>query len=71
WLAKSAADRAWIEGFDFSALGPNVLDEVKEIWGRDAALWGADLDDADRRAIEADVARRAQPAPAQPAGELR
>ena len=50
-------------------------------WDRDAALWGADLDDADGRAIEADVARRtqrapaqrapAQRAPAQPEGEVR
>ena len=76
WLAKSAADRPWIEGLDFSALGPNVLDEVKGIWGLDAALWGADLDDADRLAINADLARRAQPAPAQHApaqhaGEFR
>ena len=39
--------------------------------GISAALWGADLDDADRSAIKADVARRAQPAQAQPEGELR
>jgi hypothetical protein len=71
WLAESSSDRSWIEGLDFSALGPNGLDEVKQIWGRDAALWGAELDEADRRAIEVDLARRAQPARAQPAKAQR
>jgi len=76
WLAKSAAEKPWIEGLDFSALGPNGLDEVKQIWGRDAALWGAELDDADRRAIEDDLARPAESAQPQAAqsqaeGELR
>jgi hypothetical protein len=66
WLAERA-DGPWIEGLDFSALGPNGLDYVKQLWGRDAALWGAELDDADRQAIEADLATRAQPPESQPA----
>ncbi len=59
WLAESAADRPWIDGFDFSLLGPGGPDEVKLIWGRDAALWGAELDEEDRRAIAADLRKRA------------
>ena len=70
WLAGPSSERPWIEALDFSALGPNGLDEVKGIWGRDAALWGAELDEADRHAIEADLARRAQPAQTQPEGGL-
>ena len=66
WLAESSADRPWIEALDFSVLGPNGLDEVKQIWGRDAALWGAELDDTDRRALVADALKPAQPSQAQP-----
>ncbi len=59
WLAKHAAERPWIEAFDFSVLGPNGLDEVRRIWGRDAALWGAELEENDRQALREDLARRA------------
>jgi hypothetical protein len=59
WLAKSSAERPWIEAFDFSVLGPNGPEEVKRIWGRDAALWGAELEEDDRRALREDLARRA------------
>jgi hypothetical protein len=57
WLTESSG-KPWIVAFDFATLGPRGFDEVKRIWGRDAALWGALLDDEDRRAIEADLARR-------------
>jgi hypothetical protein len=57
WL--SAGPRSpWIESFDFRPLGPNALDEVRRIWGRDAAMWGARLEDQDREALEADLAKR-------------
>ncbi len=59
WLARPVADRPWIESFEFKALGPDGLAEVKRIWGREAAMWGAELDDDDRLAVEADLARRA------------
>lgn len=59
WLAERSSERPWIEAFDFSVLGPHGLEEVKQLWGRDAALWGAELDEEDRRALEEDVARRA------------
>lgn len=59
WLAERSSERPWIEAFDFSVLGPNGLEEVRQLWGRDAALWGAELDAEDRRALEEDLARRA------------
>lgn len=59
WLARHCAERTWIEAFDFSILGPNGLDEVKELWGRDAALWGAELSEDDRRLLADDLSRRA------------
>jgi hypothetical protein len=59
WLAQHASERPWIEAFDFSVLGPHGLEEVRQIWGRDAALWGAELEEDDRRALAADLARRA------------
>jgi len=62
WL-KTPTSRSWIDGFDFTALGPNGPAEVRELWGRDAALWGARLDEADVRAIERDLARRATSEP--------
>jgi hypothetical protein len=61
WLAKRSAEQPWIEAFDFSVLGPHGLEEVKRIWGRDAALWGAELEEDDRRALQDDLARRASP----------
>ena len=58
WLAGAAGKRVWIESFDFRTLGPNGLADVRALWGRDAAMWGAALDDADRAAIAADLTRR-------------
>jgi hypothetical protein len=58
WLARHSSDRTWIEAFDFSILGPNGLEEVKQIWGRDAALWGAELNEDDCRLLAEDLARR-------------
>jgi hypothetical protein len=58
WLTEATERRPWIQAFDFSVLGPNGLDEVKQMWGRDATLWGAELAEEDRLAIEQDLARR-------------
>jgi len=73
WLALPVVDRPWIESFEFKALGPDGLAEVKRIWGREAAMWGAELDDADRLALQEDLARRAsdresRPDPAEQVG---
>jgi hypothetical protein len=59
WLARPVG-RPWIASYGFESLGPDGLTEVRKIWGRDAAMWGADLDDDDRRAIKEDLARRAR-----------
>jgi hypothetical protein len=59
WLASPATGRPWIESFEFQALGPDGLSEVKRIWGREAAMWGARLDGDDLRALKEDLARRA------------
>ncbi len=59
WLALPCRDEPWIESFEFQALGPDGLAEVKELWARDAVMWGADLDDDDRWAIKQDLVRRA------------
>jgi hypothetical protein len=59
WLALPCRDEPWIDTYDFGVLGPDGLEEVKLLWGRDSVLWGADLDDDDRRAIKEDLARRA------------
>lgn len=59
WLAVPEPRGPWIASFEFEALGPDGLAEVRKIWGRDAAMWGARLDDDDRVAIAADLARRA------------
>jgi hypothetical protein len=66
WLDQPWSDWAWIDTLDFWPLGPNGPDEIKCLWGRDADLWGAVLDDADRRAIAADLAERAQPVGSRP-----
>jgi hypothetical protein len=58
WLARAKPNRPWIGSYDFTDLGPDGLDKVKRIWGRDAALWGARLEPDDRRALAADLARR-------------
>lgn len=60
WLTRTAARKPWIDSFDFKALGPNGLSEVRDIWGRDASMWGARLEDSDRVAIDSDLARRAE-----------
>jgi hypothetical protein len=59
WLADRTRERSWIEEFDFSPLGPNAVDELRIIWGRDSVFWGAELDEDDRLALEKDRARRA------------
>jgi len=66
WLAKQASQRPLVEAFDFSVLGPHVLEDVKRIWSRDAALWGAELEEDDRLALQADLARRASASRAEP-----
>jgi hypothetical protein len=59
WLKSDPRRRGpWIEGFDFRPLGTRGLEEVRAIWGRDAALWGARLDESDLRASEQDLVRR-------------
>jgi hypothetical protein len=62
WLDGPAHGWPWIASFDFEALGPQGLAEVKRIWPRDAVLWGAHLDAADSRALEEDLARRSSAA---------
>ena len=64
WLAWSVPGTRWIESFDFAALGPDALVEVRLLWGREAAMWGAHLDDEDWAALAQDRARRAK-APAE------
>jgi hypothetical protein len=64
WLAHPSPELPWIAGYDFRALGPDGLGEVLKLWGRDATLWGAELDDEDRRAIKADLARHTEAADA-------
>jgi hypothetical protein len=56
WLAHPVPGRPWIAGYDFDSLGPDGLDEVRRIWGRDSTMWGARLDDDDRRALAEDLA---------------
>jgi hypothetical protein len=59
WLASPSASAPWIASFNFEALGPDGLAEIRRIWSRDAALWGARLDEDDHLAIAQDLARRA------------
>jgi hypothetical protein len=61
WLADRTKERSWIEEFDFSPLGPNAVEELRRIWGRDSVFWGAELDEDDRLALERDRVRRARP----------
>lgn len=58
WLAGSPETRPWIESYDFGVLGSDGPAAVERIWGRDAALWGARLDEDDLQALEADRVRR-------------
>jgi hypothetical protein len=59
WLADKSCDRSWIEEFDFTVLGPDAVEELRRIWGRDSALWGAELDDDDRLGLRVDREKRA------------
>jgi hypothetical protein len=67
WLAMSSFGRPWIDSYDFAALGPDGLTEIKSIWGREAAMWGAHLDREDLAALELDLARRGRPPEPEPA----
>ncbi len=58
WIDDPAARRPWIASYDFESLGPSGLEEIEWIWGREAAMWGAYLDDDDRRALAEDLVRR-------------
>jgi hypothetical protein len=58
WLKGRPKRGPWIDAFDFRALGENGPAEVRALWGRDSALWGARLDAEDKRALELDLARR-------------
>jgi hypothetical protein len=58
WLDNPAGGKPWIASYEFDALGPGGLEEVRWIWGREAAMWGAFLDDDDLREIDRDLAGR-------------
>jgi hypothetical protein len=58
WLAQQPSGRRWMEGYDFSVLGPGGIDKVKALWAHDSALWGAELDEDDRLALQGDRSRR-------------
>jgi hypothetical protein len=58
WIANPAAGRPWIASYDFEELGPAGLEEIRWIWGREAAMWGAHLDEDDLRALKEDLAKR-------------
>jgi hypothetical protein len=58
WLGGEPRRGPWIDGFDFSPLGPDGAAEIRTLWGRDSALWGAHLDEEDMGEIELDLARR-------------
>jgi hypothetical protein len=58
WLDGAVSGRPWIASYEFKELGPDGLEEIRWIWGREAAMWGAFLDDDDLRAIRDDLARR-------------
>jgi len=60
WIADPPAGRPWIASYDFEELGPNGLEEIRWIWGREAALWGAYLDEDDLRSLREDLAGRAE-----------
>jgi len=58
WLDGHSGAGPWIDGYDFTPLGPNGLDEVRALWGRDSALWSAELEEEDLHSLEQDLARR-------------
>jgi hypothetical protein len=58
WLGGEPKSGPWIDGYDFGPLGPDGPAEIRTLWGRDSALWGAHLDEEDLSEIELDLARR-------------
>ena len=58
WMGNPPAGRPWIASYDFEELGPIGLEEIRRIWGREAAMWGAFLDEEDLRDLKDDLARR-------------
>ena len=66
WLGHLMKGKPWIATYDFVALGPDGLAEISLLWGRDASMWGAHLDEDDRRALEEDLDRRAEAAKPEP-----
>ena len=58
WIRNPPAGRPWIASYGFEELGPTGLEEIRSIWGREAAMWGALLDEEDLRALQDDLARR-------------
>jgi hypothetical protein len=58
WIRNPPAGRPWIASYDFEELGPAGLEEIRWIWGREAAMWGASLDEEDLRNLQDDLARR-------------
>jgi hypothetical protein len=59
WLARRSSRKSGSQAFGLEVLGPEGRDEMKRIWGRDAALWGAQLEEDDLRALDDDLARHA------------
>jgi hypothetical protein len=68
WLDQGRRGR-WIEPFDFIPLGIQGALEIKRLWGRDAAMWGAHLDDEDLKAIRLDLDVRFSSGETKPARE--
>ena len=58
WIANPPPGRPWIASYEFEELGPVGLEEIRWIWGREAAMWGAYLDEDDLRALQEDLAGR-------------
>lgn len=58
WIANPPPGRPWIASYAFEELGPTGVEEVRWIWGREAAMWGAYLDEDDLRALREDLAQR-------------
>ncbi len=66
WIARPETGLPWIASYEFAELGPNGLDEIRWIWGREAAMWGASLDEDDILAVERDLLSRRPPADVAP-----
>ena len=58
WIADPSPGCPWIASYDFKELGATGLEEIRWIWGREAAMWGAFLDEDDLRALKEDLAGR-------------